>query len=213
MDPARSKIQSATENVKPDAPAVIAIDDLSKVYRTGDIEVHALRGVSLTIRRGEMVAIMGQSGSGKSTLMNIIGTLDRPSSGHYRLDDVPVEELEETELARLRNQKIGFVFQSFNLLSRHTALANVEVPLVYARVGKGERSRRAAEALRRVGLGDRMDHHPMFLDLHRSGMTVVLVTHESQVADYAQRTIRFRDGRIVADEQKAERPESDHERE
>jgi putative ABC transport system ATP-binding protein len=236
-----------------DAPAVIAIDELSKVYRTGDIEVHALRGVSLTIRRGEMVAIMGQSGSGKSTLMNIIGTLDRPTSGSYRLDDVPVEVLEETELARLRNQKIGFVFQSFNLLSRHTALANVEVPLVYARVGKSDRSRRAAEALRRVGLGDRMDHHPnqlsggqqqrvaiaraivtqpvllladeptgaldsemteqimdLFLDLHRSGMTVVIVTHESQVAEYAQRTIRFRDGRIVADERKAERPGSDH---
>jgi putative ABC transport system ATP-binding protein len=231
------------------APAVIDIRDLSKVYVTGDVEVHALRSVGLTIRRGEMVAIMGQSGSGKSTLMNIIGTLDRPNSGSYRLDDVPVEELSETELARLRNQKIGFVFQSFNLLARHTALANVEVPLIYARVGKADRRRRAAEALQRVGLADRMDHHPnqlsggqqqrvaiaraivtapvllladeptgaldtemtsqimeLFCELHRAGMTVVLVTHEPDVAAYAQRVVRFRDGRIVADEWNTERP-------
>jgi putative ABC transport system ATP-binding protein len=230
---------------------VIAIDNLSKTYKTGDIEVHALRNVSLTIERKEMVAIMGQSGSGKSTLMNILGTLDRPSTGSYRLDGIPIEDRDEVELARLRNQKIGFVFQSFNLLSRHTAVANVEVPLVYAHIGKSERKERAVEALRRVGLLDRMDHHPnqlsggqqqrvavaraivtnpvllladeptgaldsemteqimeLFCSLHQSGMTVVIVTHESQVAAYAQRTIRFRDGRIVADEKKSE-PQQD----
>jgi putative ABC transport system ATP-binding protein len=230
------------------APPVIAIENLSKTYRTGDIEVHALRGISVTIERREMVAIMGQSGSGKSTLMNILGTLDRPTTGSYRLDGVPVEQRDEVELARLRNQKIGFVFQSFNLLSRHTALANVEVPLIYARLGKSERRRRAIEALERVGLGDRMDHHPnqlsggqqqrvaiaraivtspvllladeptgaldsemteqimeLFCSLHEGGMTVVIVTHESQVAGYAQRIVRFRDGRIVADEVNPER--------
>lgn len=229
-------------------PPVIDIREVSKVYRTSDVEVHALRSVDLTISRGELVAIMGQSGSGKSTLMNIIGTLDKPSSGSYRLDGVPVENLDETELARLRNQKIGFVFQSFNLLPRHTALANVEVPLVYGRVPKADRKRRAEESLRRVGLGERLDHHPnqlsggqqqrvaiaramvtqpvllladeptgaldtemtdqimkLFCDLHRGGMTVVLVTHEPQVAAYAERIVRFRDGRIVSDEQNQER--------
>lgn len=229
-------------------PPVIDIRAVSKVYRTSDVEVHALRSVDLTIQRGELVAIMGQSGSGKSTLMNIIGTLDKPTDGSYRLDGVPVEALDETNLARLRNQKIGFVFQSFNLLPRHTALANVEVPLVYGRVPKAERKRRAEESLRRVGLGERMDHHPnqlsggqqqrvaiaramvtqpvllladeptgaldtemtdqimkLFCDLHRSGMTVVLVTHEPQVAGYAERIVRFRDGRIVSDEQNQER--------
>lgn len=260
MDPSPSRFSSPDAPDAPHAqdaatspPPVIAIEVLNKTYRTGDVEVHALRDVSLTIHRGEMVAIMGQSGSGKSTLMNIIGTLDRPSDGSYRLDGVPVEQLSENELARLRNQKIGFVFQSFNLLARHTAVANVEVPLIYARVGKAERRRRAEAALRRVGLGDRMDHHPnqlsggqqqrvaiaraivtqpvllladeptgaldtemtgqimdLFCELHRSGMTVVLVTHEPQVAGYAQRIIRFRDGRIVSDELNTEPPSNAH---
>jgi putative ABC transport system ATP-binding protein len=225
------------------APPAIDIRELSKVYASGDVEVHALRSVSLRIGRGELCAIMGQSGSGKSTLMNIIGTLDRPSAGHYLLDGIPVEELGDVELARLRNQKIGFVFQSFNLLPRHSALHNVEVPLIYARVPKAERRRRAIAALARVDLADRMDHHPsqlsggqqqrvaiaraivteplllladeptgaldtemtgqimeLFCALHRAGMTVVLVTHEPQVAGYAGRVIRFRDGRIIADE-------------
>lgn len=191
---------------------------------------------------------MGQSGSGKSTLMNIVGTLDKPSSGSYKLDGVPVERLDEVELARLRNQKIGFVFQSFNLLPRHNALANVEVPLVYARIPKSERHKRAAESLQSVGLGDRLDHHPnqlsggqqqrvaiaramvtkpvllladeptgaldtemtdqimkLFCELHAGGMTVVLVTHEPMVAAYAERIVRFRDGRIISDEKNEER--------
>ncbi len=230
------------EEVSPEA--LIVLRGVAKDYESGESVVHALRDVDLTFARGEFVAIIGTSGSGKSTLMNIIGTLDRPTSGSYRLDGVKVEDLSETELARLRNQKIGFVFQSFNLLARHTAVANVEVPLIYARMGKAERRRRASEALQRVGLGDRMDHHPnqlsggqqqrvaiaraivtapvllladeptgaldtemtsqimdLFCELHRSGMTVVLVTHEPDVAGYAQRVVRFRDGRIVADEQ------------
>lgn len=227
---------------------VIDISSVSKIYRTSDVEVHALRSVDLQINRGEMVAIMGQSGSGKSTLMNIVGTLDKPSSGSYKLDGVPVESLDEVELARLRNQKIGFVFQSFNLLPRHNALANVEVPLVYARIPKSERHKRAAESLQSVGLGDRLDHHPnqlsggqqqrvaiaramvtkpvllladeptgaldtemtdqimkLFCELHAGGMTVVLVTHEPMVAAYAERIVRFRDGRIISDEKNEER--------
>lgn len=227
---------------------VIDISSVSKIYRTSDVEVHALRSVDLQINRGEMVAIMGQSGSGKSTLMNIVGTLDKPSSGSYKLDGVPVERLDEVELARLRNQKIGFVFQSFNLLPRHNALANVEVPLVYARIPKSERHKRAAESLQSVGLGDRLDHHPnqlsggqqqrvaiaramvtkpvllladeptgaldtemtdqimkLFCELHAGGMTVVLVTHEPMVAAYAERIVRFRDGRIISDEKNEER--------
>ena len=222
---------------------VIALEGVSKVYRTGDVEVEALRDVSLRVTPGEMVAIMGASGSGKSTLMNILGTLDRPTEGRYILDGVPVEQLDQVEQSRLRNRKIGFVFQAFNLLTRHSALANVEVPLVYARVGRAERRRRAMEALARVGLADRVGHLPnqlsggqqqrvaiaraivtepvilladeptgaldststeqimeLFCDLHRAGMTVIVVTHEAQVASYAGRIIRFRDGRVVADE-------------
>lgn len=139
---------------------VVDARDLTKVYKMGEVDVEALRGASLTIGRGEVVAIMGPSGSGKSTLMNILGCLDRPTSGEYRLDGSPVAQLTDDELASIRNHKVGFVFQSFNLLSRHTALANVELPLRYSGSSNGHRTQRAREALETVGLGDRMYHKP-----------------------------------------------------
>ena len=139
---------------------VVRLAEVEKTYRMGEVEVHALRGVSIDLRHGEMVAIMGASGSGKSTMLNMIGTLDRPTSGRYFLDGEPVEELDEEELAELRNRKIGFVFQSFHLLPRLTAVANVELPMVYAGMSKRERRERARAALARVGLADREDHLP-----------------------------------------------------
>ena len=141
-------------------PAVVRLTSVEKTYRMGEIEVHALRHLSLDLERGEMVAIMGASGSGKSTTLNVIGTLDRPTSGRYFLDDEPVEDLDEVELADLRNRKIGFVFQSFHLLPRLTALANVELPMIYAGVSRRERRERARAALGRVGLAEREDHLP-----------------------------------------------------
>ncbi|MFZ9285683.1 MAG: ABC transporter ATP-binding protein [Burkholderiaceae bacterium] len=222
--------------------ALIEARDLTKVYVMGDQTVHALRGVSLDIAEGEFVAIMGASGSGKSTLMNILGCLDQPSAGTYRLADEAVESMSSDQLASIRNRRIGFVFQQFNLLPRTSALENVELPMVYAGVKAAERSARALQALQRVGLGERTGHTPAELSggqqqrvaiaralvnqpqliladeptgaldsqtsedimkllsaLNAQGMTVVLVTHESDIAAWARRRIVFRDGRILED--------------
>ena len=217
---------------------------VSKVYRMGEVEVHALRDVSLTISEGESVAVMGPAGSGKSTLMNILGCLDRPSSGGYWLVGEEVSQLDRNALARLRNRTLGFVFQSFNLLSRTTALENVELPLLYAGISARERHTRARDALARVGLGDRLHHHPnqmsggqqqrvavaralvthphlivadeptgnldsrtsveimaLFQELGRTGITLLLVTHEADIARYASRVVVMHDGRVRSDEQ------------
>jgi putative ABC transport system ATP-binding protein len=220
--------------------------DLEKVYEAGDVEVHALRGVTLAIEAGESLAIMGSSGSGKSTLMNVLGCLDRPTRGSYRLGGEEVAQLDRDRLAAIRNRTLGFVFQSFHLLPRTSALENVELPLVYAGVAARERHRRARTALERVGLGDRLGHLPsqlsggqqqrvaiaralvneprliladeptgnldtrtsfeimtLFQDLVAAGITVVLVTHEADIAAFAARTVEMRDGRIVRDEPRA----------
>jgi len=222
---------------------VIELRRVIKTYRMGEIEVPALRGVSLTVERGDFVAIMGASGSGKSTMMNIIGCLDVPTRGRYWLDGVDVRELDEANLARIRNRKIGFVFQSFNLIPRTTALANVELPLAYAGVGGKERAERATRALQAVGLGERLHHFPnelsggqqqraavaraiatnpaliladeptgnldtassvdimqVFSQLNSERRTVVLITHEDDIAAYAKRVVRLRDGLITSDE-------------
>jgi putative ABC transport system ATP-binding protein len=228
----------------PRRPA-IALTRVVKTYGTGDVVVHALQGVSLVVGVGDMVAIMGASGSGKSTLMNIIGCLDMPTRGRYLLDGVDVRTLDEFALAQVRNRKIGFIFQSFNLIPRTTALGNVELPLVYAGVKKLERRRRAEKALAEVGLTDRLDHTPaqlsggqqqrvaiaraivnnpsivladeptgaldsastaevldIFQRLNEEGRTVVLITHEPDVAARAKRVIRLRDGLVIADERR-----------
>jgi len=219
---------------------VIELRDVWKVYRSGTLEVEALRGVSLAITESEYVAIMGPSGSGKSTLMHILGCLDTPTGGVYRLAGEDVSTLHESELAEVRNRRIGFVFQQFNLLPSLDARRNVELPLAYAGVERSDRRLRAAAALERVGLADRMDHRPgelsggqqqrvaiaralvtdpaliladeptgnldsvaadevlgLFRDLHRSGRTVVLITHEPDVAGAAERTVRIKDGNVV----------------
>jgi len=217
---------------------LIKIVNLCKVYDTGTMKVIGLRNINLTIRRGEFVAIMGQSGSGKSTFMNILGCLDRPAIGHYYLDGIDINAMDDDQLSLIRNKKIGFVFQSFNLISRTTARENVELPMTYAHIPKRERSERAVKLLERVGLGARTEHMPnemsggqrqrvaiaralandppliladeptassieimeLFSELHREGATVVVVTHEEDIASFTQRIIRFRDGQIISDE-------------
>lgn len=229
--------------------ALIEVAGLSKVYRMGDVQVHALREVSLTIEEGESVAIMGPSGSGKSTLMNILGCLDRPSAGRYRLVGEEVSQLDRNQLAGLRNRTLGFVFQNFNLLSRTSALENVELPLVYAGVSSKERHARAREALEKVGLGSRLHHHPnqmsggqqqrvavaralvtrprlmvadeptgnldsrtsieimaLFQELGQAGITLLLVTHEPDIARYASRVVVMRDGRVQSDQRQTALP-------
>lgn len=222
---------------------IIRMNDIGKIYDTGKIQVEALKNVDLSIGKGEFVSIMGPSGSGKSTLMNIIGCLDKSTSGSYELDGVNISGLDDTELAKIRNRKIGFVFQSFNLLPRITALQNVELPMIYAGMGKKERRSKALEALERVGLEDRKDHKPnelsggqkqrvaiaralvnnpaiiladeptgnldtasgedimaVFQELNREGVTMVLVTHEPDIAEHTKRVVKFRDGFLTTDE-------------
>src|SRR5437660_160272 len=231
------------------ARAVICVEDAHKYYELGETRVHALRGVSIEIQRGEFVAIMGASGSGKSTFMNILGCLDRLSSGRYFLEGIDVSEHDKKALALIRNQKIGFVFQGFNLLARTTALENTELPTLYSKVSKEERHRRAAEALEMVGLADRAEHFPsqmsggqqqrvavaralvnrpsilladeptgnldsrtsveimeVFQDLNDKGLTIVMVTHEHDIAEFAKRVLVFRDGKIRKDEPVRNRP-------
>jgi len=220
---------------------IISVKNLVKIYKMGDVEVHALRGVNLDIHKGDFVAIMGKSGSGKSTFMNIIGCLDVPTRGNYLLDGVDIRSLTKDQLATLRNKKIGFVFQSFNLLARTTALENVELPLMYNhKVSSREMQERSIKALEDVGLSDRSEHLPnqlsggeqqrvaiarslvndpvviladeptgsldtrtslevmaIFQDLNKRGITIVIVTHESDIATFTKRNVTFRDGRII----------------
>ncbi|MGH9465925.1 MAG: ABC transporter ATP-binding protein [Terriglobales bacterium] len=235
--------EPTSKPVKPAADVVIQTEDLWKVYQMGTEQVAALRGVDISIRRNEYVAIMGPSGSGKSTLMNLIGCLDSPTQGQYWLNHQLVSELDDDALAHIRNHEIGFVFQTFNLLARATALHNVELPLIYAGIAATQRLERAAEALRKVDLGDRQNHKPNELSggqrqrvaiaralinnpsilladeptgnldsttsneimglmnkLWEQGNTIVLVTHEADIAEYAHRVIHIRDGKVDRDE-------------
>jgi putative ABC transport system ATP-binding protein len=227
-------------------PPIIDLEDVHKTYELGEISVRALRGVTLQVQRGEYVAIMGSSGSGKSTLMHILGCLDVPTAGVYRLNGHDMRTTDEDELADLRNREIGFVFQSFNLIPRTRAVANIELPLSYAGLGRAVRRRRALEALRQVGLEDRVEHMPselsggqqqrvaiaralvtnpamiladeptgnldsastrevlaIFERVSDEGRTIILITHEAEVADHADRIIRLSDGEVVSDEFRA----------
>jgi len=229
--------------------AVLRVEDLHKYYELGETRVHALRGVSLGIERGEFVAIMGASGSGKSTFMNILGCLDRASAGRYFLEGIDVSQHDKKALALIRNQKIGFVFQGFNLLARTTALENTELPTLYTKIDNLERKKRASEALALVGLADRAQHYPsqmsggqqqrvaiaralvnrpsilladeptgnldsrtsveilqILQDLNDKGLTIVLVTHEHDIAEFAKRVLVFRDGKIRKDDPVRDRP-------
>ena len=230
---------------------IIRVEDVHKYYELGETRVHALRGVTVDIAAGEFVAIMGASGSGKSTFMNLLGCLDKPSSGRYVLEGTDVSKLDKKQLAAIRNRKLGFVFQGFNLLARTTSLENVELPALYARLDKEERVKRATRALEMVGLGDRMEHFPsqlsggqqqrvaiaralvnqpailladeptgnldsrtsveimeIFQKLNDAGLTVILVTHEPDIARFAKRSIVFRDGKIRRDELVNDRPDA-----
>lgn len=221
---------------------VIDVKNISRIYRVGAETIHALRSITLTINRNEYVALMGSSGSGKSTLMNVLGCLDTPSGGSYKLNGIDVSGMSDNELADIRNRQIGFVFQTFNLLPRSTALDNVALPLVYAGLNKTEREHRALEALKNVGLGDRVTHRPnelsggqrqrvaiaralvtnpaiiladeptgnldsktsveimaLFANIHKNGNTVILVTHEEDIARYAHRIVRLKDGMVETD--------------
>ncbi len=227
---------------------MISIKNLNKIYKTGDIEVHALKNINLEIKHGEFIAIMGQSGSGKSTLMNILGCLDNPSDGQYLLDGIEIGKQKPDELSLVRNKKIGFVFQAFNLIPRTNVLKNVELPMIYAKIRPSHRRQRALELLEKVGLKDRINHLPnelsggqkqrvaiaralannppiiladeptgnldtqssseimdIFSNLHREGNSIILVTHEPDIAAYADRTIVFRDGIIIEDRIQKER--------
>ena len=234
-----------------DEQSVICVEGVHKYYDLGETRVHALRGVSIEVRLGEFVAIMGASGSGKSTFMNILGCLDRPTSGRYLLEGIDVASLDKKTLAHIRNQKMGFVFQGFHLLPRTTALENAELPTLYGRMVKAERRERAISALAMVGLSDRAQHFPsqmsggqqqrvaiaralvnrppilladeptgnldsrtsveimeIFQDLNDKGLTILMVTHEHDVAQFAKRVVVFRDGRIRRDESVQDRPQA-----